>query len=101
MPDATLPRFERRSRKALLVDRKKLWTPPELQAFLAHSDDRWYPVWHVLASTGMRRSEICGLRSESVDLERAVITVDWKVVSVHNELYEGDPKVIDPRNHDR
>jgi integrase len=64
-----------------------------LQAFLAHTrDDRWYPVWYVLASTGMRRSEICGLRSESVDLERAVITVDWKVVSVHNELYEGDPK---------
>lgn len=91
--DATLPRFERRPRKALLIDRKKLWTPDELQAFLAHTrDDRWYPVWHVLAATGMRRSEICGLRAESVDLERAVITVDWKVVSVHNVLYEGDPK---------
>jgi hypothetical protein len=30
VPGATLPRFERRSRKALLVDRKKLWTPSEL-----------------------------------------------------------------------
>jgi integrase len=91
--DATLPRFERRSRKALLIDRKKLWTPSELQAFLAHTrDDRWYPVWYVLASTGMRRSEICGLRAESVDVQRAVITVDWKVVSIHNKLYEGDPK---------
>lgn len=91
--DATLPRFERRSRKALLIDRKKLWTPDELQTFLAHTrDDRWYPVWHVLAATGMRRSEVCGLRSESVDLERGVITVDWKVVTVHNVLYEGDPK---------
>jgi hypothetical protein len=90
VPDATLPRFERRSRKALLVDRKKLWTPSELQAFMAHTrDDRWYPVWYVLASTGMRRSEICGLRTESVDVERAVITVDWKVVSIHNKLYEG------------
>jgi integrase len=40
----------------------------------------------------MRRSEICGLRSESVELDRAVITVYWKVVSVHNVLFEGDPK---------
>lgn len=67
--------------------------PTELQAFLAHTrDDRWYPVWHVLAATGMRRSEVCGLRSESVDLERGVITVDWKVVSVHNVPYEGNSK---------
>jgi integrase len=90
--DATLPRFERRSRKALLIDRKKLWTPDELQAVLAHTrDDRWYPVWHVPAATGMRRSEVCGLRSQSVDLERGVIIVDWKVVPVHNVLYEDDP----------
>jgi integrase len=91
--DATLPRFERRTRKALLIDRKKLWTPSELQEFLTHTrDDRWYPVWYVLASTGLRRSEICGLRSESVDLDRAVITVEWKVVAVHHDLHEGDPK---------
>lgn len=91
--DATLPRFERRTRKALLVDRKRLWTPRELQDFLAHTrGDRWYPVWYVLASTGLRRSEICGLRSESVDLDRALIIVEWKVVSVDNQLYEGDPK---------
>lgn len=39
--DATLPRFERRSRKALRIDRKKLWTHDELQAFLAQTrDDR-------------------------------------------------------------
>lgn len=55
-------------------------------------DDRWYPVWHLLASTGLRRSEVCGLRAESVDLDRAVITVEWKVVAVHHVLYEGDPK---------
>jgi hypothetical protein len=65
----------------------------ELQAFLTHTrEDRWYPVWYTIASTGLRRSEICGLREESVDLERAVIVVDWKVVAVHHELYEGDPK---------
>lgn len=39
--DATLPKFERRSKKALLIDRKKLWTREELRTFLEHTrEDR-------------------------------------------------------------
>lgn len=91
--DATLPKFERRTKKALLIDRKKLWTADELRAFLDHTrQDRWYPLWHLLATTGLRRSELCGLRWESLDLTMAVLTVDWKVVAVHHQLHEGDPK---------
>lgn len=91
--DATLPRFDRRSKKALLIDRKKLWTSVELRTFLAHTrSTRWFTVWYLIAATGLRRSEICGLRWESVDLSGGVLTVDWKVVPVHHKLHAGDPK---------
>ena len=46
----------------------------------------------MLAATGMRRLEVCGLRSESVDLERGVITVDWKVVSGPQRALPGRPQ---------
>lgn len=91
--DATLPKFERRAKKQLLIDRSKLWTSDELRAFLEHTrPTRWHPVWHLLATTGLRRSELCGLRWDSVDLDDEVLTVDWKVVAVHHVLHDGDPK---------
>ncbi len=54
----------------------KAWTAAQLQTFLAHtSKDRWYPLWRLLALTGMRRGEAMGLRWSDVDLEAARISI--------------------------
>lgn len=53
-----------------------VWTPSELQAFLAHAQaDRLGAAMHLIASTGIRRGECCGLKWSDVDLDRATITI--------------------------
>ncbi len=50
------------------------WT--QLQGFVAAAaDDRLYAMWHLFASTGMRRSEMAALRWQHVDLEVGAISV--------------------------
>ena len=49
------------------------WQPAELQRFLRFVHDLdddgavYFPLWHLLANTGMRRGEALGLRWEDVD----------------------------------
>jgi integrase len=46
------------------------WTAEQLGAFLEFVEgDRLYAMWRVLALTGMRRGEICGLRRRDLDLD--------------------------------
>src|ERR1700716_1687966 len=41
----------------------KTWTPAELRAFLASCrDHRLFALLRLVATTGMRRGELCGLR---------------------------------------
>ena len=41
----------------------QVWTPEEMRRFLQHvSDDRLFAAWQLLATTGMRRGELLGLR---------------------------------------
>jgi integrase len=48
----------------------QVWSPEQLRAFLDHvRDDRLYAVWLLLATTGMRRGEVAGLRWDDVDLD--------------------------------
>ena len=48
----------------------KVWSLAELRTFLAaERESRLYPLWLTLATTGMRRGEVLGLRWEDVDLE--------------------------------
>lgn len=57
------------------------WTPTQLRRFLEFiRADRFYPLLFVLATTGMRRGEVLGLRWCDVDLEAghlAVRTSSW------------------------
>jgi integrase len=42
---------------------QRVWSPQELGAFLDHvRDDRLYALWLLVATTGMRRGELAGLR---------------------------------------
>ena len=52
------------------------WSEEELSAFLESQSagDLW-PLWHLLAFTGMRRGEALGLQLGDVDMEHATLTV--------------------------
>jgi integrase len=61
-----------------------VWTPVQTGAFLdAVSDDRLYPLWHLITFRGMRRSEAVWLAWSDVDLTAGTATVrtddesDW------------------------
>ena len=69
------------------------WNPEQLQLFLAlTADDRLHALWHLLALTGMRRGEACGLRWSDCDLEQGRIAVRRALVPVARTLLVTEPK---------
>ena len=50
-------------------------TPDEVRTFLAHLDGRWRPLFLTAIFTGLRASELRGLRWDDVDLKRGEIHV--------------------------
>lgn len=82
------------------------WSADELADFLDHAAaHRLGALFEVLAFTGMRRGEVCGLRWSDVDLDGGVITVREQLVEVNGKIVKGKPKTrsgerrieIDPR----
>ena len=48
---------------------------------LSHpKDTHWYPVFYVMANTGMRVGEITGLRWSDIDLKKGIIRVNHTLV---------------------
>jgi integrase len=73
--------------RALAVRRVYNWT--QLQRFVATAaDDRLYAMWHLFASTGMRRSEVAALRWQHLDLEVGVISVVRAAVEHSGQVHE-------------
>jgi len=77
------------------------WDAPTLADFLTRSKsyagkgghpDRYYALWLLLATTGLRRGEALGLRWSDVDLEGRVLSVSQTVIAVEHELAIGTPK---------
>lgn len=69
------------------------WTPAQVGTFLHEAQsDRWWPLWLLAATTGMRRGELCGLRWRDVDLERGVLVVASNVTVTGHEVHRGTPK---------
>lgn len=85
---ASLPREQRRGRV-----RPQPWTVEELAQWLrVAQDDRFAGLWVLAATTGMRRSELLGVRRESLDLDAATLTIDETLVSVGGRPEESDGK---------
>jgi len=54
-----------------------VWTADQLRAFLSGAQgQRYFAFFYTAAVTGMRRSELCGLRWDMVDLERGIVRVE-------------------------
>lgn len=61
------------------------WSAGELSRFLESAGEhRLYAAWMLMCSTGMRRSEVLGLRWPNVDLEAGRVAVVDTVVNVRN-----------------
>jgi integrase len=71
----------------------RVWTADELGRFLsAIRDNRLYPLFLVLAGTGMRRGEALGARWEDLDLEGARWQVRRTLLPASGGSIEGTPK---------
>lgn len=71
------------------------WEAGTLRDFLAVSSasgDRLYPLWALLATTGMRRGEALGLRWSDVDLDAGRLRVVQTLVQVRGKAMIGEPK---------
>lgn len=73
--DADPPRPQRREMRT--------WSADDLARFLASATgDRLYPLWALIAATGMRRGEALGLHWRDVDLKVGRVSVVWNLVEV-------------------
>lgn len=53
-----------------------MWTPQQLRTFLhAARDDRFYALFLLATTTGMRRAELCGMRWSAVDLVDRTLSI--------------------------
>jgi integrase len=69
------------------------WTAGDLALFLEHvRGDRLSGLWHLAATTGLRRGELLGLRWADIDLPRASISVVRQRADYAGTIYESAPK---------
>ncbi|ATE53620.1 tyrosine-type recombinase/integrase [Actinosynnema pretiosum] len=69
------------------------WSPQEMTRFLeAARGDRFYALWVLAASTGMRRSELCGLRRSALDLANATVRMTVTSVVAGGKARDGSGK---------
>src|SRR5215469_7419508 len=83
--DAHPPRVPRKGRK--------FWTVDQLQVFLQRSrSDRFFALWVLEATSGMRRCELAGARRDLLDLEAGTLEIEPTRVVVDGKVIESDGK---------
>ncbi|MDP8969675.1 MAG: Arm DNA-binding domain-containing protein [Actinomycetota bacterium] len=86
------------SQRAAAATRRRsmqTWSPSELHRFLTHDpEDRLHYAWVLAATTGMRRSELLGLRWADVDLTASRLAVRQRLASV-----DGHPELSEPKSN--
>lgn len=71
----------------------RTWSAEQLKAFLdSTKDERLFPLWHLLAMTGLRRGEALGLCWEDVDLEAWRISVRRALIPNGAVVVVSEPK---------
>jgi integrase len=83
--DAHPPRVPRKGRK--------VWTVGQLQMFLQRSrQDRFFALWVLEATSGMRRCELAGARRDLLDLDAGILEIEATRVVVDGKVIESDGK---------
>jgi integrase len=83
--DAHPPRVARKDRK--------VWTVGQLRTFLDRArSDRFFALWVLEATSGMRRGELAGARRELLDLDAGTLTLEMTRVVVDGRVVESDGK---------
>jgi integrase len=68
-----------------------VWAPESVARFLTLAeDDRFFALYLLAATTGMRRAELCGLRWPAVDLDRGTLSVSTTRVVVRGHAQDSD-----------
>jgi integrase len=73
------------------------WSANQLRNFLdcaRNADDGYYPLWHLVATTGLRRGEALGLRWSDIDLTEGRLSVVQTLGCVRHE-----PRISTPKTH--
>ena len=69
------------------------WTPEELNRFInVSSTDRFFAVWHLAATSGMRRGELLGLTWNDIDFTTGKVTIRKTRIRAGNATIEETPK---------
>jgi integrase len=77
---------------------QKAWTADQLAAFLrAAAGHRLFPTLWLSANTGMRRSELLGLKWADLDTDKRRLSINRGLVAVGYELHESRGKTDNSR----
>jgi len=90
-----VPRNAAQAAKAPIGQRAEMvtWTSEELAAFLEYvASDRLYAAYVLLATTGMRRGEVLGLRWSDVDLQRGRLSIAHTITTMYDTVIIGPTK---------
>jgi len=83
--DAHPPRVPRKGRK--------VWTVAQLQTFLQRArSDRFFALWLLETTSGMRRCELAGARRDLLDLAAGTLAIEITRVVVDGRVIESDGK---------
>ena len=70
-----------------------VWNATTTGRFLDSAAEDWHgPLWHLIASFGLRRGEAAGLRWHDVDLEHGVLAIVVQRTQVGRKIIEATPK---------
>lgn len=74
------------------------WTADQVAVFLrAAVGHRLFPAFWLAANTGMRRSELLGLKWGDIDLDKATVSINRGLVAIGYELTESRGKTANSR----
>jgi integrase len=72
---------------------RKIWSVAQLRTFLQLArQDRFFALWVLEATSGMRRSELAGARADRLDFDAGTLTLDRTRVVVDGRVIESDGK---------
>lgn len=73
-------------------------TEAQARLFLASVEaHRWYPIYVLAITTGMRQGEILGVHWEDVDLEQGTLSIQHTIQNLRGRIIQGEPKTSGSR----